>query len=537
MTSVISAFGRLDSSTGAGALARLALRLDRVRLTGWVLGLSILPLLTAQQYQELYPTNEDIVQVEGVLTNPSLVAMNGPLFSPTLGGLTAWKITATLLILVGLMSLFTVVRHTRTEEETGRLELLGSTVTGRYAPLTAALAVVGLANVAIAVLTAIGLIGVGLPASGAVALGAGIGVMGLLFAAVAAVASQVTAGARAATGASVAVLGASYLLRAIGDTGPTWLTWLSPLGWSINLRPFSGERWWVLALPIGLTATLTATAYLLNSRRDLGAGLVKDRRGPARAPAYLSGTLGLAWRHHWGMLLGWAIGLALWGAALGGAADGIRTALTANGPFEEVLARLGGHKALVDAYLAAVFGITGLVVAAYTTQATLRLRAEEVSGRLEPILATGVRRIAWALSHLAFAILGTAGLLAVTGVSAGLAYGSRIHDVAGQVPRLLGAAMVQTPAALVLAGLGMALYGLTPRLSSLTWVGLIGCFVLLELGALLGLDQRLVNASPFAHVPKLPGSAVTATPLLWLTGVGLLGIVAGLAGLRRRDIG
>ena len=49
-----------------------------------------------------------------------------------LGGLTAWKIGMTEFILVGLMSVFTVVRHTRTEEETGRQELLGAAVVGPY---------------------------------------------------------------------------------------------------------------------------------------------------------------------------------------------------------------------------------------------------------------------------------------------------------------------------------------------------------------------------------------------------------------------
>ena len=105
------------------------------------------------------------------------------------------------------------------------------------------------------------------------------------------------------------------------------------------------------------------------------------------------------------------------------------------------------------------------------------------------------------------------------------------------MPRLLGAALVQLPAAWVLAGLGTALFGLAPRLAALAWAGLIACVVLLELGALFGLNQWIVDASPFAHVPKLPGTAFTATPLLWLTVVAAALAAAGLAGFRRRDIG
>ena len=38
-----------------------------------------------------------------------------------------------LALIAALVSVLTVVRHTRTEEEAGRRELLGATVLGRYA--------------------------------------------------------------------------------------------------------------------------------------------------------------------------------------------------------------------------------------------------------------------------------------------------------------------------------------------------------------------------------------------------------------------
>ena len=75
---------------------------------------------------------------------------------------------------------------------------------------------------------------------------------GLSFAAVAAVAAQVTQGAGAARGLGIAVLGGAYLLRAVGDAGgrrsTSPLSWLSPIGWAQQLRPYADERWWVLPL-------------------------------------------------------------------------------------------------------------------------------------------------------------------------------------------------------------------------------------------------------------------------------------------------
>lgn len=527
----------MNALAGTRPLTRLALRLDRLRLTVWVLAIALLPAATAAQYTKLYPTQESLRAVSGVVSNPSLVAMGGPLFGVSLGGMTAWKILATELVLAALMSLLTVVRHTRAEEEAGRLELISAGVVGRHAPLTAALVTAGLANLAAAALTSLGLLGVGLPAAGAVAMGVAIGMTGLVFAAVAAVAAQLVEGARTAVAIASAALAGAFLLRAVGDTGPSWMNWASPLGWAIHARPFAGERWWIVAPALGFAAAASAVAYALAARRDLGAALVPPRPGPPAAAPALRSPFALAWRLHRGLLIGWVAAMAIAGAALGAAADALTGSFEVNREMADLLARMGGSKGLVDAYLAAVFGITGLVAACYTVQATLRLRAEESAGRLEPLLATRVGRIRWALSHLSFALLGTALLLAVAGPAVGLTYGLQIHDVGGQVPRLLGAALVQLPAAWVLAGLGAALFGLAPRLAGLTWAGLIVCLVLLELGALLGLTRWLVDVSPFAHVPKLPGSAFTATPVVWLTVVAAALCAAGLAGFRRRDIG
>ena len=71
--------------------------------------------------------------------------------------------------------------------------------------------------------------------------------MGLLFAAVALLAAQLTSGPRAAYGLTGAVIGTAYVLRAIGDVGSPVLTWLSPIGWFQAMHAFSGLRWWPLA--------------------------------------------------------------------------------------------------------------------------------------------------------------------------------------------------------------------------------------------------------------------------------------------------
>jgi ABC-2 type transport system permease protein len=56
-------------------------------------------------------------------------------------------------------------------------------------------------------------------------------------------------------------------------------------------------------------------------------------------------------------------------------------------------------------------------------------------------------------------------------------------------------------------------------------------------GPALQLSQKVLDISPFTHVPKLPGGAFTARPLVWLSGIAVALAVVCLAGLRHRDIG
>jgi ABC-2 type transport system permease protein len=139
------------------------------------------------------------------------------------------------------------------------------------------------------------------------ALGLQFAAAGFMFAAVGAVTAQLTTGAGGARGIAVGVLGAAFLLRVAGDVSGQaggGLSWLSPIGWAHRIRPYGGERWWVLALPVALAVLLVVVAVALSARRDVGAGLLPPRSGPAAAPG-LRSPLALAWRLHRGLLAGW----------------------------------------------------------------------------------------------------------------------------------------------------------------------------------------------------------------------------------------
>jgi ABC-2 type transport system permease protein len=508
----------------------------------WIYALTAFVAATVYGFKGLYPTLAERAQFAATAGhNPALLSLYGQMYGTSLGSLTAWRDAALGGVGFGLMSIFIVVRHTRADEEAGRLELIGSAVVGRHAAVVTALLVSFGANIMIAVLMTVAAVALGLPAAGTIVVAAGFAGCGLAFTAVAAVTAQVAQTARSARGIAIGVLGVAFLLRAVGDSagphGPRWLSWLSPMGWAELDRAFGAVRWWVLALPVATAVVLATAGALLAVRRDYDAGMLPQRPGPAAGAPRLRSPLALAWRLQRGSLIAWVSGALVYGVVLGSSAKGIG-GLLGSEQVKKIVKTLGGQAALSNAYLAAVLSFTGLIAAGYAVSAILRLRSEETDQRADPVLATGTGRITWGLSHLLIAVAGTIVMMTATGLGAGLGYTYRGGGGGAEIARLVGAGLAQVPAALVIGGIAAALFGLAPRVSVAgSWSALGVVWLLLFLGATLNLSHWLLDISPFQHLPKLPGGSVSAVPFAWLTVIALALGTAGIAGLRRRDIG
>ncbi len=532
----------MSTLTGTGKLVRLILRRDRVLMPLWILFIGVVPISYASTFATLYPTAAARQQFASISApNATFVALYGRLYGSSLGELVTWR-AGFIPVIIGLISLLTVIRHTRVEEESGRRELIGSTVAGRNAGLAAALIATFGADLVLAALLALVMMGQHLPAAGSLSLGLEFAAAGWVFAAIGGVAAQLTDGAGGARGIGISVLGAAYLLRVGGDLSAqsggafSWLSWLSPIGWVQRIRPYGGDRWPIVVLVAGMSAVIAAAAFAVSARRDVGAGLLPTRPGPDSAAPYLRTPLALAWRLHRGLLASWTAGLAVVGVVLGGVANGIGNLLQGNRSLEDLFTRMGGRSGIINAYLAGMMSLLALLAAAYAIQATLRLRSEETSGRAEPVLATAVGRLQWASSHLVFSILGSAAVMLGAGLTTGLTYGLASGHPGRELLRVLGAAMVQVPAVWVLAAVAVALVGLLPRFAVASWGALALCLLFGLVGAALQLSHWLLDISPFSHIPKVPGAAVSVTPLVSLLAIAVALGVGGLIGLRNRDI-
>ncbi|WP_020658903.1 ABC transporter permease [Amycolatopsis benzoatilytica] len=521
----------MNALAGVGTLIRLDLRKDRVRLTAWMLVAAAMTASAAAATVDVYPSEEARrAAVASINSVPALVALYGPIAEPTTGATAVFKLTASGAALVAVLTILTVVRHTRAEEETGRWELLRGEATGRYAGLAAAGMLLVLTAFGLGTGAAAGLVAVGLPLSGSLVFGLGWAGAGLAFGALAAIAAQLTRSARAASEIGLLVLVVAYLLRAVGDSsGPRWLSWLSPVGWAGQLRPYAGDRWWVLVLPTATAVVFGAVAFALSRRRDLGAGLFAVRHGAASAGRALSGPVGLAWRLDRSAVLSWTLAFAVLGLVAGNLSTSLGSFFSTP-QARQMIAALGGQQALTDAFLAAEFGVSGILVSALAIVLIGRLRTEEAAGRAEAVLAGPVSRWRLAASAVAVVLAGTAVPLLAAGLAAGLVRGS------GDMLPLAGAALVQLPAVWVLTGIALVVFGMAPRAGWICWAALAAFLVVGEFGPLFHAPGWVLGSSPFAHLPHLPGEVVDAGPLLWLTAAAVLLGGAGLTAFRRRDL-
>ena len=526
-----------ESLVGTFTLVRLGLRRDRVLLPLWIIAFALMAYSTAAASGDLFPNEQARIEAATTLNSTaSMVALFGRIYDPSsLGALAMIKYSAFMTAALAVLMVVITIRHTRQDEETGRLELLSSGRLGRNAPIAAALVISFGASIVLGLVTTAALIGGGLPVAGSLAFGLGWAATGIAFSSVAAVAAQIASSSRSAIGMSVIVIAVTYAFRAVGDLadpGPSVWSWLSPIGWNQQVRAYAGDRWAVLLLPVALGVVLIPVAVALRAHRDLGTGLRQDRPGPAGWNR--AGVWGLAVRLQERVFLAWAVAVVVFGVLIGSLAGTVSDFLTSPNA-QELIQKLGGASALTDAFLAAEIAIMGTLVAVYGVSAANHLRSEEAAGHTEVVLATSTTRTMWATSHYATALIGVAILLLLTGVSVGVGAAVALHD-SSQIARVTVAALAQIPAAWVVTSVVLLIFGWLPRLTYAAWGFLVAFIALGEFGVLWNAPQWLMDLSPFQHTPLLPVGTSGITPVVWLVVVSVVVGGIGYVGWRHRDL-
>ncbi|HEY8700704.1 MAG TPA: ABC transporter permease [Arthrobacter sp.] len=529
-----------STTQGLGTMVMFILRRNWLRLLVWtVLLASMIPLVFESQ-RAAFPTQADREAYASIANTPAVAALTGtPYAADTLGGILVLKIWMTLAVTLAFASAFLVTRNGRADEEEGRTELLRSNVLGRHAYTLANYLVVCAFNVLVGASITGAAIALGLPVDGGLVLGASLTGLGLFFLGVSAVLGQLTSTSRGANGLASMVIGAAFVIRAVGDlegtgTTPGWISAVSPIGWAQQMRPFGENRWWPLVPLVVGAVLLCAIALRAEARRDLGSGVLPDRPGPAEAGPFVTTPMGLAFRLQRGSIVGWFAAVVVMALLYGSVAAAMANLLGSNAAYA---AMFRGHgSSFTDGVVGLLVMLNAIVASAFVVESALQVRAEEASGRAEPQLAGSISRLRWAGGRLLLPVIGSAFLLVIGGLVMGTAYGASQSD-ASQVWVLLGAAVAYWPGVLVTAGVTVLLMGLVPRLAaSLSWFYFSAMVIISVFGPLFSLPSEVTGNTPLTATPRLPADAFTMLPVLVLSAIAIILWAVGLVWFTRRDI-
>ena len=528
----------MSTYAGTGILARQAFRRDRLIAPIWVVVLALLVYASAAATPTLYSSAAERVRAaEAINNNPAVVALYGPILDVnSTGELSMTKMTVLYTIFAAILIVILVRRHTRAEEESGRLELVGGTAVGRDAPMSSAIAEAAVISVIMGAFAALAAIGGDLPVVGSIAFGATWVGIGLVTTGLTLVACQLSASARTCAAVVSGALGVLYVLRAVGDISVGWLSWLSPFGWNTQFRAWSGPRWWMLALYVGSATFLVLIAQLLRSRRDLGSGMVAARPGRAAGSPRLADAISLAFRVHQGVIITWSLAMAALGVIFGAIAPGVSGLLDTPGA-SQIISRMGGPGALADSLITAVLSLTAIIVVCFAMSVISHAGGDEADGRTEAVLATATSRSRWFAATTIVAFGGVFWLLLVAGSFLWLGYGAAGAPEGAHTSKIIVAALVWTPASWLLVAIAAGLFALRRNWTAIGWLLPAACLLITLVGQLLGLPDWFVKISPYAHVPQLPAAELDWMPVLVMTGIAV--VITGLAWWRfaRRDIG
>ncbi|WP_109770201.1 ABC transporter permease [Mycolicibacterium fortuitum] len=516
--------------TGIGTLLKLALRRDRVRLSVWLAVLTLMMVYAPNAIRLAYPGEEQRLARVNLLKTPAGMMLGGPMFGvdeTDLGVMMANELTLTLTIATSILAILTVIRHTRAEEENGSAELVLSSVVGRYARTAAALTLVGGLNAVLALAMTLAMASTGFAVVDTAAMCLGITGVATVFGAVAAVTAQIWRQARTASGAAMATLAVAALVRGAGDVidnSGSALSWLSPIAWTQQMRPFVDLRWWPFGLLVILAAGLMALAAGLESRRQYDAGTIgaTGEKPDARA---ITGPLRLHLALQRGQTIGWAVGLFAAGLVFGSMTKALLDAAKTNELIARLLSTTGndGIYTTMTQFLAAA-------ASAYVVSAVLRVYADEQNGLGEPVLAGAVSRWRWLLGAVGSALAGAAFLMFCAGLGNGLGAGLTLGEP-GTIVRLTLAALAYLPALAVVAAIAALAVAL--RAPWIAWLAVTFVITALYLGALLRLPRWLIELSPVGQT-TVPSSFPALALIVMLVIAAALAATAGWI-YRNRD--
>jgi len=561
------------------SLSRFMLRRERITSSVWILAIAFMVVGLVPGMREALDADSRTA-LFAMMADPSLVSMMGPAYTlanESFGGLYTTMMLLLTAFTVGLMNIFLVVRHTRSDEEKWRYEVVRSLPVGRLANLNAALILAVIVNIVLAAVVGFGMYLFGdesMSFNGSMIWGASLGVTGLVFAAITALFCQLSSSSRGATGYSFAVLGLFYLMRAPGDmeiqvvsgeiiTGNAEiLSLISPLGLILRTQAYVADYWWPVFIVLGTAIIVAVAAFYFNSIRDIGQGIIPARRGRMEGSSLMRSPFGLSFKLLRVAIIVWIIGMFTLAAAYGTVVGTVEQFMASNELWQGLMIGPTGIEMMTDAgftpdqildviktavaeegytltelYMSTITNIMGVVTLVPLFIFMLRAKAEERDIRTELVLSTSVSRYKYLAGY---AVIAFATTIVIQVVMALGLYGMGISVLEDPAELSLGflltANLVYLPAQWVMLGVAVLLLGLLPKATGIVWGYFTLSLLLMFFGRMNIFPEWLQYLTPFGYLPQLPIDEINYLTLGLLVIIGAVLTAAGFFFYRRRDI-
>ncbi len=525
----------LNSYMGAGKYFRFTLKHNLMRYLVWIAVLVLMLAYVGAYYKTLFDTQEKLNEFAAIGATPGMVAMIGKLGNLATMGAAVWtKIWMFNAMTLAIGMVFQVTKGARADEENGRTELFRSRPLGIHSTLASVVGgalllcfVTGLLSTAVCIGLKLDPAGEGV--TGSILFGLSITAMGWIGVGIGALSNQFSSSASLSNSTGSILIMLFYSMRLMGDMGTNdTLTWLSPVGWCERMAPWAENRGWLIIPVIVLTAILIIMALWIESRRDYGAGVLRDKKGRSEARPIMKSSWGLVLHLYKGSIIGWSIGIMLSGMMFGSVAKSMIDLFSDSG-----IPMVGGSG--MDSLLSFLLCFVGLVSVVEPMLIMTGLRSDEANGLTEVMLAKGISRTRIIMDRFIIGSCLAAIMLLLGGLSCGFTYGAAANDMS-QTWRLAFDALIYLPGIMAILGVIVLLFGYFPRTTiPAAWFlyGLMYFAVLLS--DALKLPDWVLNILPFIGTPKVPYESYSASVFGYLIGAVVF-LVLGIAGVKKRDI-
>lgn len=522
----------------AAQVVVLYVREQRWRTLGWMALFATFCVAVVRGFRQAYPTAAERREfADLVADNVGFRVLNGlPHQLDTVGGFVAWRLSA-LAVFAAAWALLVTTHLLRGEEDAGRTELLSVGALTPRMLCASALVSAWIGLVGIAVVAAIVLVALGLPVSGTACFvlallgpaAAWIGIGGIT--------SQLATNRRQAATLAAALLGIALVARVIADGQDLdWLRWATPFGWYELVRPYGDEPRLLPMMLAAAFAALTTTACLvLAGRRDLNGALL-ERSDERRSHLHLLATpTQLLARWLVRPTIAWACGVWGFAAVLGILVEDVAGVLERSAGVRELLSQLVVSNIVVNQYLSIVLIFVCLLVSIHAVTHVAALMEEEASGRLNLLASLPVDRTRWLAGWVALSMFASALLLVGAATAIWAASLPRATDV--ELGDMLRGAANWFAAVVAFHGIGIALFGITPRRAS----GLAGALVLAAftwwaVGSVIDVPGWTLWLDPFEQLAHVPAAQLDVPAIAAWASVGVVGYLVGAVALARRDL-